>query len=128
MCACVGSQSKQRCAKTIKWEGEKCARQKNGGMGGGARRCSGLMGMNDAGRQSVHADLQGTEHHYQTATAEIRSTQMPDRELIKTSRRHHSVSAHTRTHTPCTRYSHVLINARGRRKVITFVCIWGSDY
>lgn len=67
-----------------------------------------------AGRQLLHADLQGKEHHYQTAMAEIRSIQIADRELIKTSRRHQSVSAHTRTHihtpTLSTRYIHVLIN------------------
>lgn len=67
--------------------------------GGGARKCSSFMGINGAGRQLLRAELQGTEHHYQTAMAEIRSIQIPDRELIKTSRRHQSVSARTRTHT-----------------------------
>lgn len=41
-----------------------------------------------------------------------------------------SVSAthiHRLTYT-CTHHNCVLINARGRRKVITFVCISGSDY
>lgn len=89
-------------------------------------------GINGASQQLVHADLLGTEHHYQTAMAEIGSIQIPDRELIKTSRRHQCERTHTRgrphTHVPSTHYVHVLINDRGRRKVITPVCISGSDY
>lgn len=133
VCAREGSQSKQRCAKTIKSEGTSVPDR---GMGGrGACKCSSFMGINGAGRQLLHADLQGTERHYQTAMAEIRSIQIPDRELIKTSRRHQSVSARTHTRTYTRTYTHtrhmhihVLINDRGRRKVITLVCISGSDY
>lgn len=99
-------------------------------LGAGRQVTQTLWVSGGSDRQSARVRAWGGENHYQNALAEIRSIQIPDRADQDKQTPPDSVSAthiHRLTYT-CTHHNCVLINARGRRKVITFVCISGSDY